>query len=161
MGSDDSRHLSFIWMNRCCGFRSRAGFAKAISWPGSMVFHAHHGELNVTAGMAPLGRCSWYGDHRLMRIVAAQAHKPPLGGEFMTKISSPLSWPVLALLAGGAFALPTALPPVANAVDSPSPAPAPATQSAPAGKSGVKAVKKKKTTKEKKSEQQFIDGYKA
>jgi tetratricopeptide (TPR) repeat protein len=82
----------------------------------------------------------------------------------MTKISSPLSWPVLALLAGGAFALTISLPPVAGAVDSPSPAPsqAPSTQSAPAGKSTTKAVKKKKKpTHENKSEQQFIDGYKA
>jgi tetratricopeptide (TPR) repeat protein len=83
----------------------------------------------------------------------------------MTKISSPLSWPVVALLAGGALALTIALPPVAVAVDSPSPAQTPSSQSAPAGKSGVKAAKKKKTTKEntkeKKSEQQFIDGYKS
>jgi tetratricopeptide (TPR) repeat protein len=82
----------------------------------------------------------------------------------MTKISSRLSrrlsWPALALLAGGAFALTVALPPVASAVDSTTPA-APSSQSAPAGKSGVKAAKKKKAPKEKKSEQQFIDGYKA
>jgi tetratricopeptide (TPR) repeat protein len=76
-------------------------------------------------------------------------------------LSRPLSWPALALLAAGAFALTIALPPVAGAVDSTSPIrdPAPSSQSAPAGKS--KAAKKKKTTKEKKSEQQFIDGYKA
>jgi tetratricopeptide (TPR) repeat protein len=83
----------------------------------------------------------------------------------MTKNSSPaLSWPALALLAGGAFALTIALPPTAGAVDSPSPAPSPSSQSAPAGKPGVKAAKKKKPkkeTKEKQSEQQFIDGYKA
>jgi tetratricopeptide (TPR) repeat protein len=75
--------------------------------------------------------------------------------EFMTKIS----WPVLALLAGGAVAFTIALPPVASAVDSPSPAPS--SQPAPSGKPGVKAAKKKKPPKEKKSEQQFIDGYKA
>ena len=76
----------------------------------------------------------------------------------MTKIS----WPVLALLAGGAFALTIALPPVASAVDSSSPA-TPSSQPAPSGKPGAKAAKKKKpkTEKEKKSEQQFIDGYKA
>ncbi len=78
----------------------------------------------------------------------------------MTKISWPVSWPVLSLLAGGALALTVALPPQARAVDSPSPAIS--TQSAPTGKP---APKKKKTSKEKKeekkSEQQFIDGYKA
>jgi len=77
----------------------------------------------------------------------------------MTKVSSRLSWPALALLASGALALTMALPPVANAVDSTTPAQTPSSQSAPAGKSSVKAAKKKK--KEKKSEQQFIDGYKA
>jgi tetratricopeptide (TPR) repeat protein len=79
----------------------------------------------------------------------------------MTKVSSRLSWPALALLAAGAFALTIALPPVANAVDSTSPmSNSPSSQTAPAGKSDVKAAKKKKK-KEKKSEQQFIDGYKA
>src|SRR5882672_4312945 len=161
MGSEGARHLSFIWMNRCCGFRSRPGFAAVISWPGSMVFHALHGELNPTAEMAPQGHCSCHGSRRLMRTVAARACQPPLGGEFMTKISSTrLSWPALALLAGGAFALTVALPPVAGAVDSPTPAQTPATQSAPAGKSTTKSVKRKKPKKEIKSEQQFIDGYK-
>ena len=82
----------------------------------------------------------------------------------MTKISSPFSWPVLSLLAGGALALTVALPPTARAVDSTTPAPTPSTQSAPAGKSDTKGVKKKKPkkeTKEKQTEQQFIDGYKA
>jgi tetratricopeptide (TPR) repeat protein len=73
----------------------------------------------------------------------------------MTKIS----WPVLALLAGGAFALTITLPPVAGAVDNPSPAPS--SQPAPPAKPGMKAAKKKKPPKEKKSERQFIDGYKA
>ena len=85
----------------------------------------------------------------------------------MTKISSPLSsrlsWPVLALLAGGALALIVALPRAAGAVDSTNPATQ--TQSAPAERPAAKARKKKSTKdtkdKEKKSEQQFIDGYKA
>ena len=90
----------------------------------------------------------------------------------MTKISSPfgwpisrpISWPILSLLAGGALALTVALPPTASAVDSTTPAPTPSTQSAPAGKSDTKGVKKKKPkkeTKEKQTDQQFIDGYKA
>jgi len=84
----------------------------------------------------------------------------------MTKISSrlawPLSWPALALLAGGAFALTVAQPQVAGAVDSTSPAQT--TTQSPAGASGAKATKKKKPkkeAKEKQSELQFIDGYKA
>jgi len=65
------------------------------------------------------------------------------------------------LLASGAFALTIALPPVAGAVDSTTPSQTPSTQSAPAGKSTTKSVKRKKPKKEIKSEQQFIDGYKA
>ena len=64
----------------------------------------------------------------------------------------------LALIAGGAFALTVALPPVAVAVDSSNPVP-PAQQSSQSGKPAK--ASKKKTKKEKKSEQQFIDGYKA
>jgi tetratricopeptide (TPR) repeat protein len=82
----------------------------------------------------------------------------------MTKISSCVSWPILSLLAAGAFALTVALPPTASAVDSSTPAPTPSTQSAPAGKSDTKGVKKKKPkkeTKEKQTELEFIDGYKA
>ena len=80
----------------------------------------------------------------------------------MTKISrSPISWPLLSLLAGGAWALTVALPPQARAVDSPTPSTS--TQPVPADKGATKATKKKKksTKEEKKSEQQFIDGYKA
>ena len=66
-----------------------------------------------------------------------------------------------ALIAASAFALTVALP--ARAVDSPSPmADKPKAETA-APKTGVKAAKKKKASKkdEKKSEMQFIDGYKA
>src|ERR1041385_2834506 len=80
----------------------------------------------------------------------------------MTKISrSPISWPLLSLLAGGALALTVALPPQARAVDSATPSTS--TQPVPADKGATKATKKKKksTKEEKKSEQQFIDGYKA
>ncbi|MBX9845365.1 MAG: tetratricopeptide repeat protein [Xanthobacteraceae bacterium] len=66
----------------------------------------------------------------------------------------------LALIAGGAFALTIALPPLAGAVDSTSPVrDPPAQQSTQSGKP-AKATKKR-TKKEKKSEQQFINGYKA
>ena len=68
---------------------------------------------------------------------------------------------ISALIAAGAFALAVALP--AFAVDSPSPmADKPKAQTA-APKTDAKAAKKKKAPKkdEKKSEQQFIDGYKA
>jgi len=90
----------------------------------------------------------------------------------MTKISSPrfrplslpLSWPILSMLAGGVLALTVALPQTASAVDSTTPAPTTSTQSAPAGKPD-KNVKKKKpkqqATKDKQTERQFIDGYKA
>ena len=67
------------------------------------------------------------------------------------------SFSVLALIAGSAFALTLALPPVAVAVDSTNPVPA--QQSSQSGKPAKPA--KKKTKKEKKSEQQFINGYKA
>ena len=80
----------------------------------------------------------------------------------MTKISrSPISWPLLSLLAGGALALTVALPPQARAVDSATPSTS--TQPVPADKGATKATKKKKksTKEEKKSEQQFIDGYKS
>jgi len=84
----------------------------------------------------------------------------------MTKISWPvswhISWPALSLLAGGALALTIALPPQARAVDSTTPATS--QQSSPSDKpAAARSSKKKKSTKgkEKKSEQQFIDGYKA
>ena len=64
------------------------------------------------------------------------------------------------LVATSAFALTVALP--AFAVDSPSPmADPPKAGKTTAPKSDAKAAKKKKAPKEKKSEQQFIDGYKA
>ena len=68
---------------------------------------------------------------------------------------------ISALIAAGAIALAVALP--AFAVDSPSPmADKPKAETA-APKTDAKAAKKKKAPKkdEKKSEQQFIDGYKA
>ena len=67
------------------------------------------------------------------------------------------SFRLCALIAASAFALTVALP--ARAVDSPSPmADKPKAETS----TKTKAAKKKKaTTKEKKSEQQFIDGYKA
>ena len=71
------------------------------------------------------------------------------------------SFSVLALVAAGAFALTMAMPPIASAVDSSNPAPAPQ-QSSQSGKPAKPAKKKaKKDKKELKSEQQFINGYKA
>jgi len=64
------------------------------------------------------------------------------------------------LIAGGAFALTLALPPVAVAVDSTNPI-VPQAQSSQSGKPAKAATKKKKAKKEKKTEQQFINGYKA
>jgi tetratricopeptide (TPR) repeat protein len=75
---------------------------------------------------------------------------------------SQLSFRFSALIACGAFALATALP--TGAMDSPSPATTQSTtSSAPADKPGAKTPKKKKAPKTngQKSEQQFIDGYKA
>jgi tetratricopeptide (TPR) repeat protein len=60
------------------------------------------------------------------------------------------------LIAASAFALAVTLP--ALAIDSPSPLADKPKAETPAK---TKAAKKKKTTKDKKSEQQFIDGYKA
>jgi tetratricopeptide (TPR) repeat protein len=70
------------------------------------------------------------------------------------------SFGYLALIAGGAFALTLALPPVAVAVDSTNPI-VPQAQSSQSAKPAKAATKKKKTKKEKKTEQQFINGYKA
>ena len=70
------------------------------------------------------------------------------------------SFGYLALIAGGAFALTLALPPVAAAVDSTNPI-VPQAQSSQSGKPAKAATKKKKAKKEKKTEQQFINGYKA
>jgi len=84
--------------------------------------------------------------------------------EFMTKISRPLSWPVVSLLAGGALALTVALPPTARAVDSTTPAPTPSNAVGARrqiGHQGREEEKAKERTKEKQTEQQFIDGYKA
>jgi tetratricopeptide (TPR) repeat protein len=67
----------------------------------------------------------------------------------------------LALIAGGAFALTIALPPIAGAVDSVSPVRDPPAQQSTPSKSGKAKAAKKKAKKEKKTEQQFIDGYKA
>ena len=78
----------------------------------------------------------------------------------MTKITWRLSWGVVSLVACGALALTFAAPPKALAVDSPTPA----TTTQPSSDKPAAKSKKKKTTKEnkdKKSEQQFIDGYKA
>jgi tetratricopeptide (TPR) repeat protein len=80
-------------------------------------------------------------------------------GGFMTRSSLP----VFALIAGVALAL-VALPPVAGAVDTNTPARGePAQQSSQSGKPAKASKKKskKETKKEKKSEQQFIDGYRA
>jgi tetratricopeptide (TPR) repeat protein len=64
-----------------------------------------------------------------------------------------------ALIATSAFALAVAMP--AFAVDSPSPEPSPSQTQSPAPKEKTTAKKKKAPKKdEKKSEQQFIDGYK-
>jgi tetratricopeptide (TPR) repeat protein len=63
------------------------------------------------------------------------------------------------LAAASAFALTVAMP--AFAVDSASPMADPPKAGKTAPKSDAKAAKKKKAPKEKKSEQQFIDGYKA
>jgi tetratricopeptide (TPR) repeat protein len=70
------------------------------------------------------------------------------------------SFSYLALIAGGAFALTLALPPVAVAVDSTNPI---VPQAQPQSSKPAKPAKasKKKSKKEKKSEQQFINGYKA
>ncbi len=70
------------------------------------------------------------------------------------------SFGYLALIAGGAFALTLARPPVAVAVDSTNPI-VPQAQSSQSSKPAKAATKKKKTKKEKKTEQQFINGYKA
>ena len=70
------------------------------------------------------------------------------------------SFGYLALIAGGAFALTLALPPVAVAVDSTNPI-VPQAQSSQSSKPAKAATKKKKTKKEKKTEQQLINGYKA
>ena len=68
------------------------------------------------------------------------------------------------LIAGGAFALAVTTPDRARAVDSPSPATnAPKSQSSAPSQQGTKSSKKKKAPKkeDKKSERQFIDGYRA
>ncbi|MBX9826651.1 MAG: tetratricopeptide repeat protein [Xanthobacteraceae bacterium] len=65
----------------------------------------------------------------------------------------------LALIAGGALTI--ALPPLAGAVDSGSPVRDPQPQSSTSQSGKPAKAYKKKTKKEKKSEQQFIDGYKA
>ena len=69
------------------------------------------------------------------------------------------SFSYLALIAGGAFALTLALPPVAVAVDSTNPI-VPQAQPQSSKPKPAKAAKKK-IKKEKKTEQQFINGYKA
>ena len=71
------------------------------------------------------------------------------------------SFSVLALIAGGAFALTLALPPVAVAVDSTNPIVPQQTQQKSSQSGKAAKTTKKKTKKEKKSEQQFINGYKA
>jgi tetratricopeptide (TPR) repeat protein len=70
---------------------------------------------------------------------------------------------LIALLAGGAFALAVASPNYAHAVYSNDPVPNPPKQSAPADKSSKKSSKKKKAPKqsEKSSEQKFVAGYRA
>jgi tetratricopeptide (TPR) repeat protein len=70
--------------------------------------------------------------------------------------ASPLR--LYALIAAGVFSLAIALP--ALAVDSPSPM-ADKPKAETAAPKNTKAAKKKKAPKEKKSERQFIDGYKA
>ena len=71
------------------------------------------------------------------------------------------SFRLYTLIAAGAFALAIAMP--AFAVDSPSPMADPPKAEKPAAKTNTKAAKKKKAPKkdDKKSERQFIDGYKA
>ena len=63
------------------------------------------------------------------------------------------------MIAGGAFALTVALPPVAVAVDSSNPLCR--QRSSRRSRASPRRPSKKKTKKEKKSEQQFINGYKA
>jgi tetratricopeptide (TPR) repeat protein len=73
---------------------------------------------------------------------------------------TPASIRPYALIAASAFALAVAMP--AFAVDSPSPTPSTSQTQSPAPKEKTTAKKKKAPkTDEKKSEQQFIDGYKS
>jgi tetratricopeptide (TPR) repeat protein len=72
-----------------------------------------------------------------------------------------VSFRLSALFAGCAFALSVAMPVQVAAVDSPTPAPSsPPPQSSDA-KPAKKSTKKKAPKKDKKSEQRFIDGYRA
>jgi tetratricopeptide (TPR) repeat protein len=83
--------------------------------------------------------------------------KPPPGEKIM-RVALRLS----ALLLSGAFALFVVMPLPAIAVDEPSPAPsAPSPRSSDAQKPAKKSKKKPAAKKEKKSEQRFIDGYRA
>jgi tetratricopeptide (TPR) repeat protein len=74
------------------------------------------------------------------------------------------SWRLTTVIAGGALALAVALPDFAGAVDSETPVlDSPKTQTRPAPKSTTKDSKTKKPPKknDKKSQQEFLDGYRA